>query len=40
MFRGFPQYLIRTVQSLNHETQIIIEIEGEKDDKKSLLTKE
>jgi hypothetical protein len=32
--RGFPQYLIRAVQSLYHETQIIIEREGEKDDKK------
>jgi hypothetical protein len=31
--RGFPQHLIRAVQSLYHETQIIIEREGEKDDK-------
>jgi hypothetical protein len=33
--RGFPQHLIRAVQSLYHETQIIIERDGEKDDKKS-----
>jgi hypothetical protein len=32
--RGFPQHLIRAVQSLFHETQIIIKREGEKDDKK------
>jgi hypothetical protein len=31
--RGFPQH---AVQSLYHETQIIIEREGEKDNKKSL----
>jgi hypothetical protein len=31
---GFSQHLIRAVQSLYHETQIIIEREGEKDDKK------
>jgi hypothetical protein len=34
--RGFPQHLVRAAQSLYHETQIIIEREGEKDDKKSL----
>jgi hypothetical protein len=32
--RGFLQHLIRAVQSLYHETQIIIEREGEKGDKK------
>jgi hypothetical protein len=28
--RGFPQHLITAVQSLYHETQIIIKREGEK----------
>jgi hypothetical protein len=28
--RGFPQHLTRAVQRLYHETQIIIEREGEK----------
>jgi hypothetical protein len=34
--RGFPQHLIRAVQSLYHETEIIIERGGEKYYKKTL----
>jgi hypothetical protein len=34
--RGFPQHLMRAVQNLYHETQIIIEREGEKDTKISI----
>jgi hypothetical protein len=34
--RGFPQHLIRAVQSLYHETQIIIEREGKQNIKMSI----
>jgi hypothetical protein len=33
---GFPQHLVRVVQSLHYETQVVVEREGERWKKKSI----